>query len=639
MNPWITPELNTLINQKSVYFELFRLGIVTKRENNNFKNKVRTAINKAKFMYYKKVFDDSFGNMKLTWKTLNNLMGRDTKKSIKSIIFESEEIFDDKNIADIFNKYFANVPLILDSKVTHSDIDPVSYIQNDINSYLTEFYPCDPNEVSDIIHNLKPSKVSLNSIPTKLIQGNRDMLSVVICDIINRSFACGVFPDVLKIGTIIPVHKRGCDRIPANYRPITISPFLSKVFEKVIYSRLIDHFDCNNIISAQQFGFRKNMSTFDALIQVTEFIYKALNDRKSCLNILIDYSRAFDTVNHEILLKKLKRYGIQGLAHQLISSFLLNRKQCVRINNIHSDYITTNISIPQGSVVGPLLFITFINCLPNISQNFLATMFADDCTLSFSSDNRSDLIRDSNNDLVLFKQWSDANRLTINIDKTNCLFISNISIPPAGNIQLDNHELDFVEETKFLGIYLDSEVKYSKHIEHVCNKISVANGIMYRIRSYVPKSCLKNIYYSIVHQYILYCLPIYGATYNCYLEKLFLAQKRSIRIISQADYYAHTEPLFFSNKILKVKDLYKHFIACYIFSRQHLLEIYRTTHNYPTRSSDLMEPQHRLRSTEQSFMLNAVRIWNSVPDYIKTCRTESSFKYKYKLFLLSHYNS
>ena len=114
------------------------------------------------------------------------------------------------------------------------------------------------------------------------------MLSVVICDIINRSFACGVFPDLLKIGTIIPVHKRGCDRIPANYRPITISPFLSKVFEKIIYSRLIDHFDCNNIISTQQFGFRKNMSTLDDKIQVTKFIYNALNDRKSCLNILID---------------------------------------------------------------------------------------------------------------------------------------------------------------------------------------------------------------------------------------------------------------------------------------------------------------------------------------------------------------
>ena len=137
----------------------------------------------------------------------------------------------------------------------------------------------------------------------------------------------------------------------------------------------------------------------------------------------------------------------------------------------------------------------------------------------------------------------------------------------------------------------------------------------------------------------MYCLPIYGATYNCYLEKFFLAQKRSIRILSQADYYAHTEPLFLSNKILKVKDLYKHFIACYIFSRQHLLEIYRNAHSYPTRSSDLMEPRHRLRSTEQSFLLNAVHIWDSVPDYIKTCRTESSFKYKYKMFLLSHYTS
>ena len=183
-------------------------------------------------------------------------------------------------------------------------------------------------------------------------------------------------------------------------------------------------------------------------------------------------------------------------------------------------------------------------------------------------------------------------------------------------------------------------MKYDKHIDYICNRISIANGIMYRIRSYVPTSCLKNIYYSIIHQHILYCLPIFGATYNCHLEPLVMAQKRSIRIISRADYLAHTDPLFFNNGILKVKDLYKHSIASYIYCNQQLLEDYRNIHDYPTRlNNTLRTPNVRLRSTEQSFYYNAIQIWNNIPETIKSCTSISSFKFNYKNYLLNNYNN
>ena len=373
---------------------------------------------------------------------------------------------------------------------------------------------------------------------------------------------------------------------------------------------------------------------------MTEFIYETLDERKSCLNVLIDYSRAFDTVNHRILLNKLDKYGVRGKALQLLASYLANRKQCVQINDTYSNFITTNMSIPQGSVLGPLMFLVFINCLPNISQKFLPTMFADDCTLSFRNTDINNLISDCNEDLTLFKLWSDANRLTINVEKTNCLFISNIFYPPHGSICIDNHELVFVNETKFLGIYLDDKVKYDKHISYICRKISVSNGIMHRIRSLVPISCLKSIYYSIIHQYILYCLPIFGVTYNCYLDQLFLAQKRAVRTISRAQYDAHTEPLFFANKILKVHDMYKHYVASYVYSNPNLINTHRIHHNYDTRNNDhLLAPRVRLRTREQSIVYNAVRIWNDVPDYIKTCPSIVSFKFNYKNYLLNQYNS
>ena len=312
---------------------------------------------------------------------------------------------------------YSTVPLDLDANVPHSHLDPVTFIRNDITSLLTEFSPCTATEVSSIMSDLKITKVGLNSAPNSLIVTNRDIFATTICDVINKSLLCGIFPDVLKRGQITPIHKKSCNKTPANYRPITISPFLGKVFEKIIYARMIEHINANDILSAHQFGFRKHMSTLDAIIHLTEFIYDALNGKKSSLNILIDYSRAFDTVNHEILLNKLKRYGVQGMALKLLTSYLRDRKQCVRVNNSCSNFITTNISVPQGSVMGPLLFLLYINDLPNLSPNFLPTMFADDCTMSFQSDNIFELINDCNNDLILFKSWSDANRLTINIDK------------------------------------------------------------------------------------------------------------------------------------------------------------------------------------------------------------------------------
>ena len=640
LNPWFSSELNDLINQKSVYFELYRQGIVTKQENNLFKNKVKVSINKAKHAYYKKVLDDSFGNIRLTWKTLNNLMGRANKKSIKSIITDSGEIYDEFDMAETFNRYFANVPLELDTNVPDSNIDPTSFIHINLNSTITEFEPCTPDEVSTILSDLNLSKVDINSIPNKLIVQNKDIFSPVLCDIVNGSFLSGAFPDSLKIGKIVPIHKKGCNRTPANYRPVTISPFLGKVFEKIMYVRLIDHINDNNILSAHQFGFRKNMSTVDAIMQLTEFIYDTLDNKNSCVNVLIDYSRAFDTVNHRILLDKLNKYGVREKALQLLASYLENRKQCVRINNTYSNLITTNISIPQGSVLGPLLFILFINCLPNISQNFLPTMFADDCTLSFRNNNLDNLVSVCNEELMLFKLWSDANRLTINVDKTNCLFFSNIFDPPCGRICIDDQEIDFVSETKFLGMFIDDKVKFDKHINYICNKISISNGIMFRIRKLVPTSCLKSIYYSIIHQYILYCLPIFGATYNCHLELLFLAQKRAVRTISRAEYNAHTDPLFFSNKILKLNDLYKHCIASYVYSNQHLLDVHVNNHNYFTRNNNYLQaPRVRLRSCEQSIIYNAVNIWNEVPDDIKACLTKASFKYNYKNYLLNQYNN
>ena len=641
MNPWFTPDLSELTRQKSTYFDLYRLGAITKEENNRFKNKVKSKIDKAKNNYYSNLLKNNMGNIRFTWETLNYIMNRQIKdKSPNCILQGSREVYEDEEKANIFNNYFANVPLELDANVPNSNLNPLQFINIELNSSLENFEPCTPTEVSSIMEKLKITKQDKNSVPIKLMLANRDVLSIVISDMINQAMRDGMFPSSLKIAKIIPIYKKGDARIPANYRPISLLPYLSKIFEKVIFSRLMNHFILNEIISPYQFGFRKQTSTLDAIIHFTENIYDALNGKKSSLSILIDYSRAFDTVNHYILLRKLERYGVRGVALQFISSYLKDRKQAVSIRNKFSYTKISNISVPQGSVLGPLLFLVYINEIPSISHLFTPTMFADDCTLTMIGSNLDNLISECNSELATFKSWSDANRLTINVSKTNCLLISNVfsnTLPES--LILNDQEIDVVKCVKFLGVFIDSNLKFDEHISYICGKVSKSIGILYRIRSCVPKDILRSIYFSIIQPYYIYCLPVFGATYNVHLRPLRLLQKRAIRLISNAGFYEHTDPLFYQNSILKVDDLYKHSLGCYMYSNQHLLASYVHSHDYLTRNRALyVPPVALLRSTEQSVILNAINVWNSIPADIKACRTKQNFKYKFKKLLLAQYS-
>ena len=225
------------------------------------------------------------------------------------------------------------------------------------------------------------------------------------------------------------------------------------------------------------------------------------------------------------------------------------------------------------------------------------------------------------------------------VEKTNFLLISNFGNSIASvSITLGGHGLDSASSIKFLGMVLDDKLKYDQHINLICSKISKSIGVLYRIRSFVPKSCLKNLYHSIIHPYYVYCLPIFGSTYDTHLEPLRILQKRAIRIINGSGYLDHTAPLFYASKILKLEDLYKHSVACYMYDHQSLLLDHVPSHSYGTRNRDRpVPPRQNLRSTEQSVIYNGIRIWNVIPNNIKTCLTKQSFKYQFKKYLLSQY--
>ena len=318
-----------------------------------------------------------------------------------------------------------------------------------------------------------------------------------------------------------------------------------------------------------------------------------------------------------------------GFVARLLASFvasLTGRKQKVKINNVVSDPLNINIGLPQGSALSAILYLIYINDLPNFSGNCHQILYADDTTLCFQGKSLYNLSEICNITLTEFSKWAVANRLTINPEKTNSMIFSNISIPEhVPNLSLNGHYIEQVNNFKFLGVTLDPKLKFNLHIQASCNKVSKSIGIIRHISKFVSTPTLISLYYSLIYPYLTYCSLIWGTTYETHLNPLIILQKRAIRIINKVNYSEHTSPLFFSNKILKLKDLIKYRQAIYVY--KNILQFSTPAHSYSTRNrNNLSIPFQRLTIAQHSLSYCGPATWNSLPEYIKTAHNISNFK-------------
>ena len=363
-------------------------------------------------------------------------------------------------IANIFNEFFVNVSHDITKNIPRTVKSPMNVMGSRVgHSFFTA--PSVPSEISDIISYLKFGKsLGPNSIPMKILKILSPLISPLLSQIINESFQTGIFPDKMKLAKVIPLFKKGYVLTASTYRPISLLPIFSKIIEKVMYERLYKFLEKYKILYSSQFGFRANYSINDALVSLTEAIKNSLDNRKFGCGSFLDFQKAFDSVNHEILLTKLEHYGIRGIILDWFKSYLSDRKQYVSVNESNSSCLNVNCGVPQGSVLGPLLFLIYINDLPLSSSKLAFYLFADDTSIYCESDDIHHLQRIVKTELKKVKTWLDVNRLSLNMDKTNFVILKSPQhyFTEVINIKIGKLSIKQTKYVKFLGVLLDENL-------------------------------------------------------------------------------------------------------------------------------------------------------------------------------------
>ena len=482
-------------------------------------------------------------------------------------------------------------------------------------SYLGEPKKCrfyfeytDADKIEKIVMSLQSKdSLGIDGHSTNFLKKLSSEISKPISFIINQSMYTGIFPSRLKIARVIPLFK---DKDPEtsfeNYRPISLLTALSKIFEKVVSIQMIHYLNTNGLFYPNQYGFRKGHSTEQATLELIDRLTQDISNNKNPFAIFLDLSKAFDTLDHNILLDKLNHYGVKDNKLQWFRSYLTGRSQYVDMDGVTSETLPISTGVPQGSILGPLLFLIYINDINNATSFFKFICYADDTTLTnniimtqeiIGSNDITDVSNKINSELKRVSDWLDVNKLSLNAGKTRLMVFRKknkiLSATDIPHLQIKNTPIKQVADFEFLGLTIMEDLSWDKHIEKISKKINKVNGVLTKLRYFLPRHTLKTIYNSLVLPHLQFGVTLWGQDCTSRLEIL---QKQCIRKICQVKKYrAHTDPLFRATNLLKIKDIYKLFCLKIFYKYQNkTLPVYLQTifpknsefHRYATSTSD-----------------------------------------------------
>lgn len=629
-------------NKRSMYLKLQK-NKRKKATHHSYRNYCRTlkkVIRTSKIISNDRFINDSGNKPKATWALIkqHTSLTNSIPKMITEISLKEKTFTDPCDIAEAFNDYFVNQNVIGSTYNTHKVTS--KGISNSI--FLA---PVDSNEIRKIVAALRNKKSSgYDNIPMSAIKSCIHYIAEPLAHIINLTLETGIFPEQLKKALIKPLYKKGTKIDIENYRPIALLPNFSKIFEKVIYNRLTTYLNKNNILSPSQFGFQKAKSTSLAVFKIFQQIWDLINEKKCCVSLLLDMSKAFDCVVHDILLQQLEHIGVRGNALQLFKSYLCSREQAVVIDkydkttktfeHIQSGYEKVVLGVPQGSVLGPLLFLIYLNDLP-LQMDEPCVMFADDATVLFSSDKgNTNLNNNINCALSKITQWLLTLNLKVNLGKTKIIQFKNYkSEPLLLSVSKAGTEIEEVSSANFLGVKIDSHLNWKSHIDQLNKKISSGCYALSILSGACSETVVKTAYYGSVYPLLTYGVIYWGNSVD--VNSTFILQKKCIRAIYRMRTEESLRYVFKEKRFLTLTGIYILELCLFVknqlgyFSKMSSLKCnIRQQYKY-----NLQMPRVNNSIYKKCTYVMAIRIFNHLPIAIKALEGVT-FKRKLKNWLL-----
>nr|CAI5837379.1 unnamed protein product [Callosobruchus analis] len=648
---WFNDTTKTAIYNKKLAYHRFKMD---KTANNwriyqRERNICLSVLRKAKSKYYEEKIDNARSSSTSMWKTLKSIVSTKSSAVIETVLVNNTEYTE--NLENIFNNFFIeSIDVIVQASkannkmfVFNEELMFTKVCSNHSSITLAQFSRVTLLELRKLIFQQK-NKNSVDEINFEMLKATFQVIGYPLLHILNTSLDTGIFPYVMKTSVVRPIVKVAGTKKLDEFRPINMLPNTEKVLELIVHRQVTEHIDKNKLININQSGFREGFSCETALQRVLNDFKISLDNGHILVAVFIDLRRAFETVNRTILLSKLADYfGFDGKVLNWFSSYLSDRRQTTKINQQLSNSVNVEIGVPQGSVLGPLLFILYINDIfsVNIHQCRLH-LFADDIVLYSSDSNFSQLVERINTALENLNKWFDENQLTVNTKKSKFMVITNrLSIETVISVKMKNEQLERVSEIKYLGILIDEHLKFSKHADYVSKKISKKLCFAYRVSKHLSRFSKHIIYNTIIKPHFDYCSTIFYMCNNSDIRKLQILQNRCMRFLLNCNIYTsiyvmqsilgwqsiesyiRTRTLIFIFKILN--NLVPEYLSVNL---QYRFDI----HSYNTRQRNHVNVKpSNLMVSKKSIFDYGMSEYNKLPDYVKQSHSVNVFKNRLKM--------
>ena len=604
----------------------------------NMRNTVGNLIFQSKKNHFEDEYNASKKDPKKFWNNIFTILPKNKEQKLSiNLKNDLKEEINSEETASYINDFFANIGPNL-AKVHNK---PWKYYGNESLNTIANL-KINAGNVNLLVDEIDITKSSgIDYISSKCLKDALAILIPHLCHIFKLSIEFGLFPKKWKIATIVPLYKGGGNDEVSNYRPVSLLPIPGKILEKLIHNHMMEYFENNKILSEYQFGFRKNHSTIDSIATLTDNILKSVNEGKVTLAAFIDFKKAFDTVNHNILLEKLYYLGIKGSLLTWIKNYLTNRVQRTICNGKLSGLNDIICGVPQGSILGPLFFLVYVNDLKNVLRNNNYQLYADD-TVIYCSSTSFDRANIALQDILnKFGVWCSENALTVNVKKTKVMAFgskNNIKKDKGKNLMLNDEKISFVPTFKFLGVYLDQTLNFRHHMDMLVNNINFKLYLLSKIRKYLNNKSALTIYKSMILPYFDYADVVYMYSNNPDLAKLDRAHLRGLRISLKIQGKMDDIEIFNLGTISSLKN--RRIVHSRNFMYKNKEKCVIKNDGIITRANEgplfnIVKPN--CESVKRSVYYGGASDWNNLDSSIRNLENIFLFKRKQKSWLLNTY--